>query len=103
MREVGVEMTSTIFVGTTRRMSALAGALALVATLAVLLMSGASVAAAQGVNEQPSSHCAICERIEAAICTVLLRSLPVAQLPSGDPVNLLIEKCAEVGVGTVSE
>ena len=80
-------MTSTIFVGTTRRMSALAGALALVATLAVLLVSGASPANAQ-VNETPS---AFFQQVQAAICTTL-RSLPTVNESPGatDPLTVLI-------------
>jgi hypothetical protein len=92
-------MMSTIFVGTTRKMSALTGALALVATVAVLLVSGASVANAQ-VNQTPNCG-PFCQRIQTKICTVL-RSLPaVNESPGGtDPLSVLIERvCGTAPVG----
>jgi hypothetical protein len=89
-------MASTIFVGITRKMSALTGALALVATLAVLLVSGASTANAQ-VNQAPG---AIGQQIQVAICS-LLRSLPaINEFPGASgQLNVLIERVC----GTVPE
>jgi len=89
-------MMSTSFVGITRKTSALTGALALVATLAVLLVSGASPANAQ-VNETPSPFF---QQVQAAICSVL-RSLPTINESSGatDPLGVLIENVC----GPVSE
>ena len=89
-------MTGTIFVGITRKTAALTGALALVATLAVLLVSGASAANAQ-VNEAPSW-----QQLQTAVCTVL-RSFPaVNESPSGtNPLGVLIERIC--GPAPVSE
>ncbi len=86
-------MAANVFVGMTRGMSALMGALAVVATLVVLLMSGASIANAQAVNEGPGS-CAFCKVFRAAVCAVL-RSIPVNESPTGfDPLGSLRERCA---------
>jgi len=93
-------MTSTIFDGITWRTSALTaaltGALALVATLAVLLVSGASAANAQS-SEVPSL-----QQLQVKVCT-FLRSLPaINESPSGtNPLSELIEHLC--GPGTVAE
>jgi hypothetical protein len=85
-------------------MSVVAGVLALVATLAVLLVSGAGAANAT-VNQEPTTHCALCEEIQTVVCTVL-RALPLptfSETPVGfEPLDFLIENCA-AGAGTVGQ
>jgi len=95
-REEVIEMTSSIFGGITRKMSALTGALALVATLAVLMVSGAGAANAQ-VNEAPG---AFGQQIQATICSVLRSA--INEFPgASNALGTLVERIC--GPGTVAE
>ena len=97
-------MSTMVFTGMTRKMSAVACVLALVGMLAVSLVSGVSAASAS-VNEEPSGSCALCEEVQTVVCSVL-HVLPLPTLnesPAGfEPLDFLIENCVS-GVGTVGQ
>jgi hypothetical protein len=94
-------MSTIVFAGMMRRMSAIACAAAVMGMLAVPLVSGASVASAS-VSEEPGINCALCEEVQTIVCSVL-HVLPLQTLnesPTGfEPLDFLIETCAS-GVGT---